>query len=286
MMTRPLLRMLLTVGWLVPSLANAHGDVNDHVHSLTHALEHDATTGAEQLSVRLERAKALYQLGQYDDALHDAQYVLRHDKHQLNNRYLLAQIFYVQKHFDESLQHARFFVEHAKHDAAKARGHNLLGDVYMAKNQPTAAVDAYLSSLNLKQQKQPADFLSVAAAYAQVDPPQFDQAISMLDQGLKESALNWMLINSAVEYEREKGDVAAALARLEAVEMHSQMPMALLIKQGDLYAQVDRQQAAADVFNDVINRVERLPAARQNSKAIHAIYQMALSKLASIAVND
>jgi predicted Zn-dependent protease len=262
---------LLAVGILLSSFAHAHEGLHEQLAAITakinrdpknaslylqrgelHRLHHDwrrATADYDQATrlqpgltiVDLARGKMLFESGRFQRA----KLVL--------DRFLVQQ----PNHFEGLLTRARV----------------------LAKLGSTAdAVKDFTRAIALSAVPDPELYLERAGTIAK-DGKSIAEALSGLDEGIKQLGPIVTLQLPAIDLELRRHNYEGALTRLDLIAAQSERKEAWLVRRGEILKLAGREEEARAAFNAALVAIESLPPERRHSKAVTALQVRARSAL-------
>ncbi len=274
------MRVASCVTVLAGADAEAHGDLGERIGELKAAAEKCPEDG----SLRLQLAGILYQNGNYEEALAAlaatdrlAPGKLPTDK--LRGSVLLA----LQRPAEAREALERFLVRFPGDSPAMLYRARALAGLGLAKD----AAAAYREALKNTAVPEPDLFQEVAAALTASGGA--EEALSVLDQGLKILGNIPSLAQRALEMEVSLKRFDAALVRVESLRRASTRPEPWMAKRAGILTAAGRIDAARTEWRQLIAHLDALPASVRSSNAMSRLAEEArqnLHTLGSLASLD
>ena len=134
-----------------------------------------------------------------------------------------------------------------------------------------AAADDLARAANLLDPPTPEVYLDRARALAAAGPVYTDRALASIDEGMARLGPLVTFIAYGVEVERERGDHARALQRLDALPEKIGRQPAWLALRGDILRDLGKAQQAHASYREGLAKIEAYSPARRNARAIAAL---------------
>lgn len=141
-------------------------------------------------------------------------------------------------------------------------GLRLRADVHERLGELDAAL-ADLAVAALLDDAPPDVDLARARLLADAAPPRLDDAIAVLDEGLARRGPIVVLQLAAIDLEERRGEIDAALARLDSITAASPRKEPWLSRRGDLLRRAGRDDDARDAYRAARDAIERIPPHRR-----------------------
>jgi predicted Zn-dependent protease len=111
------------------------------------------------------------------------------------------------------------------------------------------------------------------------DGKRLDEALSGLDEGIKQLGPIVTLQLPAIELELRRQNYEGALSRLDLIAAQSERKETWLVRRGEILRLAGRDEEARAAFNAALVAIESLPPSRRQSKAVTALQIRARSAL-------
>lgn len=160
-------------------------------------------------------------------------------------------------------------------DALVARARAFVG---LGKGRDAAA--DFSRTIVVAQQPEPEWYLERAQALVAKDHTRTDEALTGLDDGLRRFGLLPTLGLYAVELEQARGDIDAALARLDGMRANAGRQETWWERIGDVQARAGRTEQARESYAKGRQACVELPARLRDTAATHALELRLSEKLA------
>jgi len=144
----------------------------------------------------------------------------------------------------------------------RARAKAALKDARGAAADFTAAIAA-------SARPEPEYFLERASVLAATTPPQWDEAIRGLEDGLRQLGPDVATLQlAALDLEIKAGRLEAALVRIEAAATGTRRPEAWLVRRAEVLAMAGRHHEAAASCHAALAAIARLPVRIRQTRAV------------------
>lgn len=234
--------------------AHAHGDLHERILKLTAQI---AAQPAEA-TLLLQRADLRRQHGEFPGALADldAAAKLKTDRCII----LLAQtrVFSDAGQITNALRAADEFLAL---ESNSAEAFTLRARARFKANQVQGAISDFTSALGLSSTPEPDVYLERARVQAALG--QLAQAASGLDEGVARLGEVPALQLAAIEYDRQRADFAAAIARVDKLVARHPVKEPWLVLRGEILAQAGRLPDAKAAFQQALSGIENYPTAKR-----------------------
>lgn len=249
--------ILVQVSW-------GHGDRSEHLARL------DAKIEADPDSIRnlLERAEAHRRLGHYDESLADLDRVQTIAPGDRQVHYLRGLTHFDHGEFAKAETSLRRYID-SKPDSPSA--HAALGETLTELGRHEEAGDEYALAIAIQPTPIPDHFIARAKAYRAAG--KLDLAIEGLDEGMSSMGPLVTLQRLAIEIERDRGNTAGAIARIDDVLATAPRKETWLVHKGAILASAGRQDEAFDAFRRARVALESLPPRIRSSAAMRALQE-------------
>ncbi len=158
-------------------------------------------------------------------------------------------------------------------------GHFGLAQAYALAGRPAAAVPHFSRVLKDSDEPRPELFLDRAKAQVAAGFPPAD-TLAGLDEGISRLGPLPILQKFAADLEMKRGEVTAAVARIEAIAARSERKERWLFLQGELFRQAGRTNDAQDRFVAARRSLDLLPDKLQRSFVATELRQQIDARLA------
>ena len=242
------------------SRVQAHGDVHERIIALTAQLR----TNSANPELWLQRADLHRQHGDFDAAQTDLDRAVQLKPKWAGAELQQARIAFDREKFPTAVRAAGdcLTLEPANADALVLRARSL---VHLEQWSPAIAdYDAVLNRTNAARLL-PDLFLERARAQAALG--KFDDAVRGLDDAMRQLGETPSFALPAIEYERQRGAFAAALARLERAGKFFDRENFLALH-GEILLQAGRPAEAANDFSAALAALEKFSRARRALPAV------------------
>ncbi|MEN8106602.1 MAG: tetratricopeptide repeat protein [Pseudomonadota bacterium] len=132
----------------------------------------------------------------------------------------------------------------------------------------------------------PEYYLQRARAYAAAGDPHIGQALQGLDEGMQVLGNIQTLALYAVELETQRGNVEAALERLDTILAGSPRRESLLLQRGDILLAANRNAEAQQEFLAAQAAIAALPLQRRHTRSMQQLAAALTGRLQSAAQQD
>jgi Flp pilus assembly protein TadD len=119
-------------------------------------------------------------------------------------------------------------------------------------------------TLAIAKSKTPEPDLFLERARAQAAAGQFANAVSGLDEGMGRIGAVVPLQLAAIEYDRQRADFTAALARLDKLLANQPVQEPWRVLRGEILAQSGQFNEARAAFKQALDGIEKYPPVRRN----------------------
>lgn len=254
--------LLLWLGFRLALLA--HGDLHDRIQSVTKAIrEKPADAG-----LYLERGQLHGFHGEWDAALSDFAQATRLDPHLITVELCKGQMFFDAGRYEEAKNSLSIFlIAEPHHPGALATRARCLCKL----DQPILAAEDYSKAIAETTEPKPEYYIERAEALASTKAGRIGDAISGLDQGLREMGPIFTLQSHALELEIQARRYDDALRRADQIAATSKRKERWIAKQAEILELAGRPKEAYAAYSRAFQFFEALPAPRKKEPAMVAL---------------
>jgi len=155
--------------------------------------------------------------------------------------------------------------------------------VRVARRLYEAAVADYTRAIAVDPRPAPDLYLARARAVLAGEPGDVASALRGLDEGIERLGPVPALVLDAIELERRRGDVDAALARLQPLIDGAASPERWLARRGDLLREAGRADEARRAYVRALRTIEARPPARRRTGATAELERRVRARLGEAA---
>jgi len=257
-----LLLVLAPLFVLVPCPAAAHPLLEDRIARLTRAIEADPGEAA----LWVERGDCYRLDGLWELALADYVQARTLDPELDALDFSLGWLYLETGRADKALPHLdRFVARHPEQPVAllgRARALAALG-------RAAEVGPAYGSAVDAMRQPKPEHYLEWSRALAAAG--EHDLALAVLDAGAARLGAISSLAREAVEIEESRGDLEAAVVRLDALIADSPRPETWLLRKAEMLEQMGKPDQARDALRLALGALESRPPSRRSVPALQEL---------------
>ena len=163
----------------------------------------------------------------------------------------------------------------------KVKGH--IVDVW---DKGKAAVRDLDAAIDLQQPPSPDLYLERAKLLQKSGAEYHDIALKGLDEGIEQLGPIVSLAQLGIEIERDRGNLDAALRRIDRLPEKLRLLPAWLMLRGDILVTKGDDRAAAAAFRRALARIEALPPGRRSTRNMLALERQLREKLREIGADD
>ncbi|MEY4387772.1 MAG: hypothetical protein RLY20_3055 [Verrucomicrobiota bacterium] len=261
---------------LIHSLAfsvHAHGDLHERIQFLTQQI----ATNASNPTLLIQRAELFRQHQQFDAALLDLATAARAHADERAIHLAQAQVFSDAGQTTNALDAVeKFLARETNHSGALV----IRARCRFKLNQPQAAVADYTQALHAIKTPEPDLYLDRARSQAALG--QLAAAANGLDEGLARLGEIPALALAAIEYDRQRADFDAALARVDRLLIPAPVKEPWLVLRAEILAQAGRLAEARDAFQQSLGGIEKYPPVRRGLEQTIQLQSRAREGLAHV----
>ena len=251
----------------------AHGNVHERIHGLDHQIAHHP----KDVTLLIKRGQLLLDEGHADDAREDFVKARKLAPKRIEVLYHLARAQLMLKQPDVALESARKFLRQVTNDAARVRGHVLIGDILSASGNGLDAGEAYLTAIHLSRELEPDHVLYAVNAFHSAGKT--DRAIAVLNDGIAQLGPLHALSDRALALELEQKQYEPALRRVEQMlATHQRVPF-LLYQKGLILKELARIDESKQAFAAAIREIDGLPESRKQTQALANLRSSLLAEM-------
>jgi len=234
---------------------HAHGDLHERIAALTAQLH----TNAANPELWLQRADLHRQHGDFDAAQTDLDRAVQLKPGWASAALQQARLAFDRQDFPATVQASG---DCLRLDPASAAARVLRARALAHLEQWSPAIADYDAVLSRTNAARPLPDLFLERARAQAALGKLDAAVRGLDDAVQQLGDTPSFALPAIEYERQRGAYAAALARLERAGKFFDRENFLALR-GEILLQAGRSAAAAKDFSTALAALEQLPTERR-----------------------
>ena len=238
-----------------------HGDRSEHLARLDAAVE----ANPDSLDVLLRRAEARRRFGHHDESLADLDRVLVLAPNHDYVHYLRGLTYFDRGELADAEASLRRYIR-AKPESPSA--HTALAETLMQQGWHREAGDEFTLAIATHPTPAPDLYLARAQAYRAAGEEFQGLAIRGLDDAMASLGPLVTLQRLAIEIERDLGNHAGALRRIDAVLADAPRKESWLAYKGRILASTGREQDALDAFRLARATLQSLPLRVRSSPAM------------------
>jgi predicted Zn-dependent protease len=246
--------LIASILFVTQTTAKAHGDLHERIQELTGRLAVDPTNAV----LWLERADLRRRHGEFDPALADVTEAEQRKPGWPAGMLERARIYFDQEKFTEAGSAATACLQA---DTNNPDAFVIRARCGVKLKQLAAAVADF--SRALAGPGAPLPDLYLERAHAQVADGKAGEALAGLDEGMKRLGETPSLALPAIEFERGRGNFAAALERLERARKFFPSESFLALR-GEIRLQAGQRTGAAADFLAGLAAIEKYPPSRRS----------------------
>lgn len=266
---------------LSSSPLHAHGSSHDRLHQIQHAINNNPETENARLYIKrghIHRDAEQWVLAEnnYRQALH-----INPSLHE--SLYGLAETYLRRK----SCQKADATINaYLAHIPTSSLGHIVKAKIAACLSRIESAITHYNKAISLDKKASPTTYIERSKLIQQLKPFRYESLIKSLEDGIKKHGPLVMYIELLVNISIKNN------APLQSKMWINQLPKPLLntpkwqVKQGDIARLTGDQDTSNRYYNEAIDTINALPAARKNAPAIIELKQVATKSMLQISLDD
>lgn len=255
----------------VTCAVSAHESHDTRVQRLDTQLDQlDSGASSESLALMLRRADLYRRQNHWDAALHDYQRVAAIDPQNIAMMFGMAKLHLDRRQYAESLKWSSKVLslqpEHALAELQYARALAGNGD-------SVAASAAFENAIKRLAKPRPEHYIEHAHALLadNHNPDAKSKAIAILDKGAEALGEPISLHSLSFELERNLGQLAAALSRIDNVLARNDSLLRWRLQRGEVLVELERHGEALSELHCVIQNIQKLPEQRRLSRAFQSM---------------
>jgi tetratricopeptide (TPR) repeat protein len=260
---------------MMTGFAFAHGDLHDRITQITEELLESPSAALffKRGSLHLEHGEAGAALADFNEADKLAPGAFETDVPRAEACMLLGQ-------YPQALD---VLSRCLARDPSASRCLVLRARVLGRMGKPDDAIRDYRKAVAITPQPEPDLLLEVSTALAENKQPA--AALEVLDQGIARLGQLPSLVNPAIEIELGKGNVAAALQRIDVAQHASPRPEPWMARRASVLARAGRTAESRVAWKSLLDHISSLPPAERSSHAMCARAREASDALAALKSN-
>lgn len=238
-----------------------HGDRHEHLARVDAKIE----ANPDSLRFRLERAVALRRLGHYEESLVDLDRVLALSPDNGHVHYLRGLTHFDRGEHGDAETSLRRYIDSVPESPS---AHTALAETLIRQGRHREAGDEYSRAIAVHPTPAPDLYIARARAYRAAGAEFQGLAIRGLDDAMASLGPLVTLQRLAIEIERDLGNHARALGRIDEVLADAPRKESWLAYKGRILASTGREQDAVDAFRLAQAALESLPPRVRSSPAM------------------
>ncbi|MDE0007074.1 MAG: tetratricopeptide repeat protein [Gammaproteobacteria bacterium] len=249
-----------------------HGDRHEHLARVDAKIE----ANPDSLRFRFERAEALRRLGHYEESLVDLDRVLALSPDNGHVHYLRGLTHFDRGEYGDAETSLRRYVDSVPESPS---AHTALAETLIRQGRHREAGDEYSRAIAVHPTPAPDLYVARARAYRAAGAEFQGLAIRGLDDAMASLGPLVTLQRLAIEIERDRGNHAGALGRIDEVLADVPRKESWLAYKGRVLASTGREQDAVDAFRLAQAALESLPPRVRSSPAMVSLAETIATQL-------
>ena len=249
----------------LPLHALAHSDGHERMKQLDAQIRNEP----DNAELHLRRGRLYIEENHFEEARADLEKTLALAPTQHGARYFLAEALLYGGKAEQAEQQAQRFIDAhgAQELGALSRGYWLLGQARLAQQHPEAAIAAYRMALKATVEPTPDHYQLFVNACLAARGKYLEEALRVLDQGLKSGGSIDLLQGMALEVELQAGRTDEALQRLESVIAQEKRLPFLYTRKAEILVDTGRITEAGKALVSARNALTPVSVKRRRAKA-------------------
>ena len=256
------MRRFALAAWIaLAGIASGHGDLHESIERVTKEI----AAAPSDPALHLQRAGLHLAHESYSAAAADLDRAeeLKGDLDAI--RLGRGRVMLALRRFDDACAALDLLIaarpEHVEAHATRARARAGRGDV-------AGAVADFSAAIAKSARPEPEYYLERAEALAAARPPQYDEAIRGLEDGLARLGAAVVTLQlAALDLEEKAGRIDAALVRLDRIVAGAARRESWLVRRGDLLRRAGRPADARRAYADALTALAALPPRARSTPA-------------------
>ena len=261
------LRLLVCTTLSFPMFTTAHIGVHEEIDELSRNIRENS--GNPQLYI--SRGEGYRIDGHWDSAIADFSKALVIDSGNVAAETGLGRTYLDQGNPGQAIVHLNRALARKTGDVQalilRAKANAGIGNPLIAAADYTHAIEQFRG----QQKPLPGYYLQRAQNYAAAGDPYIDAALEGLDEGINVLGNIRTLELYAVELETRRGNVDAALARLDSILAGAVRKEFLLLQRGDVQSAAGRKDAAVTDYRAALAAIDALPPQRRHTRSVRQL---------------
>lgn len=235
----------------IPCLLAAHGNLHKEIEAATRQIQ----AAPENVALWLERASLSRQHADFDGALRDLHHARTLDPAAAEYDFLIGRTYAGARFYKSAILHLDRFLakspDHAEALLLRAKSR------FVTKDLSGACAD-YDKAITRIEKPTPGQFLEQAHAHALNPGAGPITAIARLEAAMERIGRVPTLQEAALQYEVQREDYAAAIARINKLLNEAPRKERWLIQLGQVLLRADRPDEARSCFQQVVQLIDAL----------------------------
>jgi len=238
-----------------------HGDIHEQIKRLSKQIKKDR----KNPELYFQRAVLYHEHDEFRHARNDYHKAVKLGYKKPDVYYFLARLYKEWNENAEALKNIDIFLGLQRESVSGIveRGRIL----NQMKNYP-AALTEYEKAFKLKNSLIPEYYLEATGVILKRDTKDYDEALQMLGRAIADLGALSVFQDMALDLELKKGDVDAALARLDAQAENLDRKENHYARRADILAAAGRTEAAREYYRKALEAIEKLPGHRQKTPSV------------------
>jgi tetratricopeptide (TPR) repeat protein len=264
--------------WGSPLPGFAHGSFHERIERANRDVEAEPDAPGPYL----RRAEIYRHHGNFAAALADLDRAAALDPGGHEVDYFRGHVYLDSGHPEDAAAALGGFLEHEPRNPAALEGR---ARALASLGRHLEAASAYSRAIANRPVAIPATYLARAEALASAGDEHLPEALRGLDAGLATLGPVMTLQRAAIDLEIRRGDLDAALARLEGAAAAAPRQETWLARRGEILERAGRLDEARETFELARRELERLPPHRRQTGSMTRLDAQLRESLARIAGN-
>lgn len=266
---------------LASTPAGAHGDDQQVIEALTEEL-----AKGPDADLLIRRGELYRHLSKWQHAEADFAAAAQLDPNLHALDFFRARLLLEASAPDRALN---FIARYVAHVPDEPEGRFLEGEIHAALDQPAAGAASFAEGIRRSPRPRPEHFIRRAQLLAAAAPQRLHAALEALDEGIARLGPVISLLESTIDLELARENLAGALTRITTAMEHTPRREAWLVRQGDLLVKSARPREAIAAYRAALAAIDELPDRYRATVPVEKLVRDAhasLERLASAGAND
>ena len=238
-----------------------HGDVHQQIKRLTKLIKKDR----KNPELYFQRAVLYHEHDEFRHARNDYHKAVKLGYKKPDVYYFLARLYKEWNENAEALKNIDIFLGLQRESVS---GIVERGRILNQMKNYSAALTEYEKAFKLKNNLIPEYYLEATGVILKRDTKDYDEALQMLGRAIADLGALSVFQDMALDLELKKGDVDAALARLDAQAENLDRKENHYARRADILAAAGRTEAAREYYRKALEAIEKLPGHRQKTPSV------------------